>query len=127
MYASLAELIAGWGKNVYAGGIHAMPGGAVGRLLFPIVLPLVPILTLLPVLALVLALAGALAGGWLLWASVCVAVNLVYWVFIYRGFRQSPWYAFLYPLGATMVLYIIVRAIGRGRNVDWKGRQYVAR
>jgi chlorobactene glucosyltransferase len=127
MYASLAELIAGWGKNVYAGGIHAMPGGSVGRLLFPIVLPLVPLLTLLPVLALVLALPGALPLGWLLWASICVAVNLVYWILIYRGFQQSPWYAFLYPLGAAMVLYIIVRAIGRGRNVGWKGRQYVAR
>src|SRR5207302_7127085 len=37
MYASLSELIAGWGKNVFAGGIHAMPGGALGRALFPFV------------------------------------------------------------------------------------------
>ena len=127
MYASLGELIAGWGKNVYAGGIHAMPGGVVGRLLFPLVLPLVPLLTLLPVLALALAIAHALGSGWLLWASVCVGVNLVYWAVIYRGFEQSAWYALLYPLGAATVLYIIVRAIARGRNVGWKGREYVAR
>ena len=127
MYASLAELIAGWGKNVYAGGIHAMPGGTLGRLFFPVVLPLVPLLTLLPILALVLALVGLLGSGWLLWASLCVALNLVYWAFIYRGFEQSPGYALLYPLGAAMVLYIIVRAIVRGRKVGWKGREYVAR
>ena len=90
-------------------------------------LPLVPLLTLLPILALVLALLGLLGSGWLLWASVCVAVNLVYWAFIYRGFEQSPGYALLYPLGAAMLLYIIVRAIVRGRKVGWKGREYVAR
>jgi len=127
MYASLAELIAGWGKNVYAGGIYAMPGGRIGRLLFPFVLPLVPLLTFLPVLALPLALAGALGSSWLVWASICAALNLVYWAVIYRGFEQSPWYALLYPLGAAMVLYIIVRAIFRGRSVGWKGREYIAR
>lgn len=127
MYASLAELIAGWGKNVYAGGIHAMPGGTMGRLLFPFVLPLAPLLTLLPVLFVVPALLGMLGSGWLLWAAVCVVTNLVFWAVIYRGFQQSPAYALLYPLGAAMLLYIILRAIGRGKQVGWKGRQYVAR
>jgi len=127
MYASLAELIAGWGKNVYAGCIHAMPGGAIGRRLFPVVLPLAPLLTIVPVLLLAFAALGTLGPGWLLWATICVAANLVYWAVIYRGFHQSPLYALLYPLGAAMVLFIIVRAIVRGRRVGWKGREYVAR
>ena len=127
MYASLAELIAGWGKNVYAGGIHAMPGGTIGRAVFPLVLPLVPLLTLVPVLLLVFAALGALGPGWLLWATICVAANLAYWAVIYRGFQQSPLFGFLYPLGSAMMLYIITRAIARGKQVGWKGRQYVAR
>jgi chlorobactene glucosyltransferase len=127
MYASLSELVAGWGKNVYAGGIDAMPGGALGKLIFPLVLPLVPLMSVIPVLALVLVLSGAIGGGWVIWSSLCVGASLLWWVLIYRGFHQSIAYAVLYPLGAAVLLYIIVGAIVRGRRVGWKGRQYVAR
>lgn len=127
MYASLAELIAGWGKNIFAGGIHAMPGGAVGRLLFPFVLPLVPLMTLAPVIILAVALAGVLGDAWLLWSAVAAAANAVWWMLIYRGFRQRIWYALLAPVGAAMLLFIIARAVIRGQHVGWKGRQYVAR
>jgi hypothetical protein len=36
----------------------------------------------------------------------------------------SPLYALLHPLGAAALLYISVRAIVRGRQVHWKGRDY---
>lgn len=127
MYASLSELMAGWGKNVFAGGIHAMPGGVTGRLLFPIVLPLPPLLTLAPVLALPLAMADLLPNVWRVWSAVSAAAMLLWWAVIYRGFQQRLWYAFLYPVGATVLLFIILRAIGRGQRVGWKGREYVAR
>jgi|tagenome__1003787_1003787.scaffolds.fasta_scaffold20982163_2 chlorobactene glucosyltransferase len=127
MYASLSELIAGWGKNIFAGGIHAMPGGGIGRVLFPFVLPLLPLMTLAPVIVLLLALAGLLGNGWLLWSAVSSAANVVWWALIYRGFRQRIWYSLLAPLGAAMLLYIIGRAVGRGRRVGWKGREYLAR
>ena len=127
MYASLSELIAGWGKNIYAGGIHAMPGGNVGRVVFPLVLPLLPLMTLAPVIVLLLALAGVLGGGWLVWSAASAAANLVWWTLIYRGFRQRIWYALLAPVGAAMLLFIITRAVIRGRRVGWKGREYLAR
>ena len=127
MYASLSELIAGWGKNVYAGGIDAMPGGSVGRVLFPLVLPLLPLMTVAPVIVLAMALVGVLGPGWLLWSAVSTAANVVWWAFIYHGFRQRVWYALLAPLGAAMLLYIIARALARGRRVGWKGREYLAR
>jgi chlorobactene glucosyltransferase len=127
MYASLSELVHGWGKNVFAGGIDAMPGGAVGRALFPVVLPLMPLMSLVPVLTLIPSLLGALGRGWLVWSVVCSGVGLMWWAFIYRGFQQRICYALLYPLGAAIVLYIIARAISRGRRVGWKGREYVAR
>lgn len=127
MYASLSELIAGWGKNVFAGGIDAMPGGPVGRVLFPFVLPLAPLMALVPAVALSLTLLGITSHGWLLWSSICVVASLLWWGVIYRGFRQRIGYALLYPLGSAVMLYIILRAIGRGRRVGWKGREYIAR
>jgi hypothetical protein len=127
MYASLGELLRGWGKNVYAGGIDAMPGGAIGRLLFPIVLPLMPLMAIAPVLALAGAAASLLGGAWLVWSLVCIAASLVWWALIYHGFGQRITYALLYPMGAAMVLYIMLGAIVRGRRVGWKGREYLAR
>ena len=127
MYASLPELIDGWGKNMFAGGIDAMPGGAVGRLLFPFVLPIVPLMGILPWLALGAAAAGVLGAAWLAWSAICVVANLLWWALIYHGFQQRVWLALLYPVGAAVVLYIVFRAIVRGRRVGWKGREYVAR
>jgi chlorobactene glucosyltransferase len=127
MYASLRELIDGWGKNVFAGGIDAMPGGAVGRLLFPFVLPLIPLMALAPWFALGAAIAGLLGNASLVWSVICVLASLIWWALIYRGFEQSVLLALLYPVGAAVVLYVMLRAIARGRRVGWKGRQYVAR
>jgi chlorobactene glucosyltransferase len=127
MYASLGELVQGWGKNVYAGGIDAMPGGAVGRFLFPIVLPLVPLMGVVPWLALGATALGIAGAGWLLWSLVCIVASIVWWALIYRGFGQPIGLALLYALGAAVVLYIMAGAIARGRRVGWKGREYVAR
>src|SRR5262245_40995738 len=46
MYASLAELIAGWRKNMYAGGRYAALGGSIGRALYPSLLIAFPLLGL---------------------------------------------------------------------------------
>lgn len=127
MYGSLSELTDGWGKNVFAGGIDAMPGGAVGRVLFPFFLPLAPLMALAPLAGLVLALAGAAGPAVATWSTICLAATLLWWALIYRGFHQRIWYALLFPVGAAVVLFIVLRAIGRGRRVGWKGREYVAR
>ena len=127
MYASLAELVGGWGKNVYAAGIDAMPGGTAGRLLFPFLLPLFPLMVVAPAVVLLLAMTGVLDAPWLVWSSICLASNVLWWSVIYRGFDQPWWYALLHPLGGAVVLYIFVRAIARGRRVTWKGREYRSR
>ncbi len=38
MYTSLREIMAGWRKNVFAGGREAMPWGRFGQTIFPAVL-----------------------------------------------------------------------------------------
>ncbi|MDB4881931.1 MAG: glycosyl transferase family 2 [Gemmatimonadetes bacterium] len=126
MYTSLRELVDGWGKNIYAGGRDAMPLGAVGRILFPFVLLVPALFGLLPPVVLALALGGTMGHGALMWAATACGANLVWWLLVYRWLRVSPLYALLHPVGSAVLLFIAVRAIGRGRRVRWKEREYRA-
>ena len=126
MYTSLRELIEGWGKNIYAGGIHSAPFGALGRALFPIALVIAPLFYLVPAVALVLALAGVMPGT-LAWSATATAATVLWWALVYRQLEEPAYYALFYPLGSAVLLYICVRALLRGRRVTWKGREHVTR
>lgn len=127
MYASLGELVAGWRKNIYAGGRTAAVGGRVGRALFPVVLIGIPIYGLLPIVALVLAAAGVLSAAWSLWAAIVVAFTVLSWTVVYRVMHESPVYALAYPLGLLVLLVIAIGAVARGQRVEWKARTYLSR
>jgi len=127
MYTSLRELVDGWGKNVYAGGVDAMPAGSLGRAVFPLALTLPALFELVPPLVLALGALGLVGHGALLWAAIATSANMVWWLLVYAWLRTSPVYALLHPLGAAVVLYIAIGAIARGRRVQWKGREYVSR
>jgi chlorobactene glucosyltransferase len=128
MYGSLREIVRGWRKNVFAGGLDAVPFGKVGQTLFPLFLLVPPVMELLPLVALVLAAAGfATSGAMLLWAAMSTAVMLAWWILVYVTIRENPLYALAYPLGALVLLYIFLTAVIRGRRVTWKGRTYIAR
>jgi len=126
MYASLGEIINGWRKNVFAGGLDSVPFGRVGQTLFPLVLLLPPMLELLPPLALVLSLFVASSATLVLWALISTAATLAWWLVVYGTVRESPLYALAYPLGALVMLYIFFTAVIRGRRVSWKGRTYLS-
>jgi hypothetical protein len=126
MYTSLRELIDGWGKNVYAGGRKAMPLGALGRTIFPLLLITPGLFGLVPPVVLALGLLGVVGSGALTWAAVATAANQIWWLLVYAWLRLSPAYALLHPLGSAMVLYIALGAILRGRRVRWKEREYRA-
>ena len=123
MYTSLRELVEGWGKNVFAGGRDAMPLGAVGRAIFPLLLVTPSLLQLVPPVVLALGLAGVGSSA-LMWAAIATGANLVWWALVYAWLRVSLAYALLHPLGAAVLLYIVVRATVRGRRVRWKERDY---
>jgi len=126
MYESLDEIVAGWQKNVFAGGLDAVPFGRFGRTLFPLFLLLPPVMQLLPLLALITGLIGAAHPAMMLWAIISTAATLLWWIVVYATVGENPLYALTYPLGALVLLYIDVTAVVRGRHVSWKGRTYVS-
>jgi hypothetical protein len=114
-------------KNIYAAALDAVPFGALGRMLLPLALLLAPFAMLAPVALLLLGLAGVVSGAVTTWALLCTVILLIWWASVYGiAIRTTPAYAFTFPLGAVVVAYIIVRALARGRRVEWKGREYRA-
>jgi chlorobactene glucosyltransferase len=126
MYASLGEIIAGWRKNVFAGGLDSVPFGRIGRTFFPLVLLLPPLMQLLPVLVLILGALGHATPSMVLWASISTVATLIWWLVVYVTIGENPLYPLAYPLGALVLLYIFVTAVIRGRRVTWKGRTYLS-
>ena len=126
MYASLGEIIAGWRKNVFAGGLDAVPFGKIGRTFFPLVLLLPPLMQLFPVMVLIFGALGHISSPIILWAAISTGATLVWWLVVYITVGENPLYVLLYPLGALVLLYIFVTAVIRGRRVTWKGRTYLS-
>ena len=126
MYASLGEIITGWRKNVFAGGLDSVPFGRIGRTIFPLVLLLPPLMQLLPLLVLILSPLGHATPGIMLWATIATVATLLWWIVVYVTIGENPLYALVYPLGALVLLYIFVTAVIRGRRVTWKGRTYLS-
>ncbi len=126
MYDGLASLIKGWGKNVYAGGRFAMRGGAAGRAIYPLLLLTFPSGILLPFVALLLALVFGNAG-WATWGALTSVGTLLTFAFANRLNRDAIWRSVYAPLGGAVLLFIVIFAIVRGRNVSWKGRGYLTR
>jgi chlorobactene glucosyltransferase len=127
MYTSLREIVHGWGKNVFAGGRDSVPLGAVGRLVFPLLLLSGPLIGLAPALVLVASILVAIPDTLLLWALLSQAALIAWWLYVYDSIGEPLWYVLLSPAGAAVTLYIFLRAIARGPRVVWKDREYVSR
>ncbi len=126
MYRSLPELVEGWSKNMVLGGLQTVP-----PLMRPLVAPasvLVGLgLWLAPPVALLLAVLGVGGGGLLMWSAAAVSLSILLWMIFTSRMGAPFWYGLLYPLGASVGLYIFIRSWAQGRNVEWKGRAYVVR
>jgi chlorobactene glucosyltransferase len=126
MYASLRDIIAGWRKNVFAGGLDAVPFGRIGRTLFPLALLLPPVMELFPVVVLLFSPFVSSTPAILWWSVIASAATLGWWVAVYIAIGENPLYALAYPIGALVILYIFLTAVIRGRRVSWKGRTYIS-
>ena len=123
MYRSLGELVAGWSKNIFTGGLQSVPRG-----IRPFMAPIAFLggvgLWLLPPLVLLAAVAGLLGADMLLWASVVYGISVVTFGRFTRMMGASAAYGLLYPLGAAVGTFIFVKSWSGGRTVEWKGRRY---
>ena len=124
MYGSLGEIVAGWGKNVYAGGRELLPGGPAMSAVARVLVPLPAVWSLLPPLALVSTALGAGGARVAVFGAVATAALLVWFLVVTRRFGVSLHYALLFPLGALVYLYIALGAVFRGDRVRWKDRAY---
>jgi glycosyltransferase involved in cell wall biosynthesis len=126
MYTSLRDIIEGWSKNIYLGGRRSFPDEPVRRAFVPAGLLVAMAFWLVPLAALVVALLGVMPQL-LRPALVAIGLSLVFWAAIVHGMRLSVLNALLYPLGAAMALFIVLRSALRGRRrVEWRGRVYKA-
>ena len=117
MYRSLAEIVEGWSKNLALGVPLMFPP-------LPLVRRVAPYLMWLPALCWVLPPPLWAVYGWS-WAAATTLVSLAIWIAVYRAEGAPVRYALVYPLGAAMVAYIMIRSALRGsRKVEWRGRTY---
>ena len=81
---------------------------------------------LLPPITLAAALAGVMPIP-ALPAGIATALSAGFWMVTSRGMRIPARYGLLYPAGAALALWIVLRSSWRGsRLVEWKDRTYAA-
>ena len=129
MYQSLGELVNGWTKNVAVGTRQAAPrwgGWAVGGIaLFLGVAWLLPAVGVLVGGARVGLGMATLGDPLLSWGAITWTFGLFIWSGAYHRFGVPAAYALLYPAGAAIALFIVVRSGWRGTaRIEWKGRRY---
>jgi chlorobactene glucosyltransferase len=117
MYRSLGAIVEGWSKNLALGAPLMMPP-------LPLLRGLLPYVMWLPVLAWVGPPLAWLMFRWD-FTLLAMAASLLTWLEVYRREGAPVAFALLYPFGASMVAYIMLRSAWRGRRrVEWKGRVY---
>ncbi|HXH63419.1 MAG TPA: glycosyltransferase family 2 protein [Gemmatimonadales bacterium] len=117
MYASLGAILEGWSKNLALGTPLMLPP-------IPWLRRIAPWLIWIPALAWIVPPVVWLLTGGVAW-GVASAISLVIWFGICVTEGAPAWYALLYPFGAAMLAFIMLRSAWRGgRRVEWKGRRY---
>ncbi len=120
MYRGLGDLIEGWSKNLSVGARESAPDWPLARQVAPWLMLGVHLFWLLPLVA----LAGGIAPAA---AITAIAASALFWCVVAVGMQIPAWYGLTFPLGATMMSYIVARSIWRGsRRIEWRGRRYSA-
>lgn len=126
MYRSLGELVRGWSKNSLAALRQTVRPG-FRPFAAPVSVAVGTTLWIAPPLVLALTLGGVGGAAWMWWSGSAVAASTLLWVLFSRRMGAPWYYGLLYPLGASVALFIFVRSWILGRNVEWKGRRYRVR
>jgi chlorobactene glucosyltransferase len=126
MYRSLQELVRGWSKNVALGAQQTFPPW-VRPVLMPASFAGLVAFWLAPPVALLSALLGVGGTGLLVWSVVVVASSALFWSTLSARMGAPRWLGLVYPLGAGVGAWIVLRSWLRGTRVEWKGREYRVR
>jgi chlorobactene glucosyltransferase len=119
MYASLAGIVEGWSKNLASGVPLMLPPVGWLRRIAPWLMWLPSLVWIVPVVWLATGGPAALAT---------VGISLLVWLEIYWQEKAPVGYALVFPFGALVVAFIMLRSAWRGRRkIVWKGRVYSAR
>lgn len=117
MYRSLPEIVEGWSKNLALGTPLMMPP-------IPVLRRLVPWTMWTPALAWLAPPFCWAVWGWP-WAAVATMASLLVFLEVNRREGAPLVFALLYPVGAVIVAFIMLRSAWRGgRKVEWRGRVY---
>lgn len=126
MYEGLGGVFKGWGRNFYVGS-HGRPWRIVGAILFILLLGF----TVWAALAWGLYRAshpgaGWSAANWLLSAAAHWLTMTGVLVVMYRWSDNPWWNALLFPLGAAMLIGILLRSLWTcfTGKVEWRGTTY---
>lgn len=125
MYQGLSSMIEGWSKNIYLGGRRSFPHQPTLRALVPMLLIVAMAFWLVPPTVFVAAALQPTFSGTAPAALLATILSALFWMVVCRHMQIPALYGFAYPLGALMVLYIVVRSTWRGgRRVEWRERVY---
>jgi chlorobactene glucosyltransferase len=117
MYRTLRDIVEGWSKNLASGVPMMMPPSRMLRRAAPYIMWMPSLVWIAPPLIWALT-------GWG-WALATVIISLFLWGMMYWAEGAPVIYALLYPFGAMIVAYIMMRSAWRGnRRIEWRGRVY---
>jgi Ni/Fe-hydrogenase subunit HybB-like protein len=123
MYRSLPGLVEGWSKNITTAALQT-----TASWLLPIILPLSfftgALLWIFPPATLAWTSFSGDFGPWFIWSALASGLSLVIWGSASTLMRSNPLFGFLYPLGASVGIYIFVKSWLKGTRIRWKGRDY---
>ena len=126
MYAGLAEIFRGWGRNFYAGSL-----GRPWRILAAMAFVLLCGFSIFPAVAWGLwrnahPITAVGGWGWLGFAALHLMLMLAALALTYHWSGNRRAYALLFPLGFAMMLAVFSRALWNcaTRRVTWRGTSY---
>jgi chlorobactene glucosyltransferase len=125
MYTSLREIVAGWSKNTATAARQTF-GPVLGRVALPLAVVVMAVLWIAPPLILMGTLWLGGPNAWVLWGASVVAMSAILWSAVSWAMGAPFRYGPLYPLGAIVAAFILLRSWIRGSRISWKGRTYVS-
>jgi len=123
MYESLRDILAGWSKNVATGGRQTVSSWLRPALPYLIAAWFV-LMWVMPPAVFALALQARAGDAVVGWSAGATAASLLFWLLAYARFGVLRIHVLLYPIGALVAAWILVRSGLRGRRIEWKGRRY---